>query len=38
MSRTMRAVIEGGTWKAERSDLASLLGMAGVRCPSPPER
>jgi hypothetical protein len=35
--QTMRAVVEEGAWKVERRSLTSLLGMAGVRCPPPPE-
>lgn len=36
--QTLRAVVEDRRWKAERSSFTSLLGMAGVRCPPPPER
>ena len=38
MSRLMRAVLEDGVWKVERSDLTSLLAAAGVQCPPPPAR
>jgi hypothetical protein len=35
--QTLRAVVERGEWKVERTSLTSLLRMAGVRCPPPPE-
>ena len=35
--REGRALVVNGKWKVSRATYCSLVGMAGVVCPSPPE-